>query len=119
MVLDYKTQSPMALTRRAKAPFEDCQLPFYGVLEPRAGAGGWVSLDGEARGDQRDVALPDFTQIVDWLIEQMQKDMAALAAGAPLPAFGDESACRYCAARGLCRKGYWTDGAPREPEAQA
>ncbi|MBU9578919.1 PD-(D/E)XK nuclease family protein [Ralstonia mannitolilytica] len=118
-VLDYKTQSPMALTRRAKAPFEDCQLPFYGVLEPRAGAGGWVSLDGEARGDQRDVALPDFTQIVDWLIEQMQKDMAALAAGAPLPAFGDESACRYCAARGLCRKGYWTDGAPREPEAQA
>jgi ATP-dependent helicase/nuclease subunit B len=118
-VLDYKTQSPMALTRRAKAPFEDCQLPFYGVLEPRAGAGGWVSLDGEARGDQRDVALPDFTQIVDWLIEQMQKDMAALAAGAPLPAFGDESACRYCAARGLCRKGYWTEGAPREPEAQA
>ena len=100
-VLDYKTQSPMVLVRRAKTPFEDCQLPFSGVLDARA------------------VELPDFTQVVDWLIEQMQKDMTALAAGAPLPAFGDESACRYCAARGLCRKGYWTNGAPREPEGQA
>ena len=118
-VLDYKTQSQMVLVRRAKSPFEDCQLPFYGVLDARADSGGWVSLDGEARGDKRDVALPDFTQVVDWLIEQMQKDMTALAAGAPLPAFGDESACRYCAARGLCRKGYWTDGAPREPEGTA
>ncbi|MDE2202550.1 MAG: PD-(D/E)XK nuclease family protein [Burkholderiaceae bacterium] len=118
-VLDYKTQSPMALARRAKTPFEDCQLPFYGVLDARARAGGWVSLDGEARGDKRDVALADFTQVVDWLIEQMQKDMTALAAGAPLPAFGDESACRYCAARGLCRKGYWTEGAPREPGSEA
>ncbi len=118
-VLDYKTQSQMALVRRAKTPFEDCQLPFYGVLDARADSGGWVSLDGEARGDKRDVALPDFTQVVDWLIEQMQKDMTALAAGAPLPAFGDESACRYCAARGLCRKGYWTEGAPREPEGAA
>ena len=118
-VLDYKTQSHMVLTRRAKTPFEDCQLPFYGVLDARANAGGWVSLDGEARGDKRDVVLPDFTQVVDWLIEQMQKDMTALAAGAPLPAFGDESACRYCAARGLCRKGYWTEGAQREPEGQA
>lgn len=118
-VLDYKTQSQMVLVRRAKSPFEDCQLPFYGVLDARAGSGGWVSLDGEARGDKRDVALPDFTQVVDWLIEQMQKDMTALAAGALLPAFGDESACRYCAARGLCRKGYWTDGAPREPEGAA
>ncbi|MGN8085118.1 PD-(D/E)XK nuclease family protein [Ralstonia sp. 22086] len=118
-VLDYKTQSQMVLVRRAKSPFEDCQLPFYGVLDARADSGGWVSLDGEARGDKRDVALPDFTQVVDWLIEQMQKDMTALATGAPLPAFGDESACRYCAARGLCRKGYWTDGAPREPEVTA
>ena len=119
-VLDYKTQSPMVLVRRAKTPFEDCQLPFYGVLDARADAGGWVSLDGEARGDKRDVALPDFKQVVDWLLEQMEKDMTALAAGAPLPAFGDESACRYCAARGLCRKGYWTEGAPREPaEGQA
>lgn len=118
-VLDYKTQSQMVLARRAKTPFEDCQLPFYGVLDARADAGAWVSLDGEARADKRDVVLPDFTQVVDWLIEQMQKDMTALAAGAPLPAFGDESACRYCAARGLCRKGYWTDGAPREPEGQA
>jgi ATP-dependent helicase/nuclease subunit B len=118
-VLDYKTQSPMVLARRAKTPFEDCQLPFYGVLDARADAGGWVSLDGEARGDQRNVDLPDFTQVVDWLLEQMEKDMTALAAGAPLPAFGDESACRYCAARGLCRKGYWTEGAPREPEVRA
>ncbi|APF87413.1 recombinase RecB [Ralstonia solanacearum] len=117
-VLDYKTQSPIALARKVKAPFEDCQLPFYGLLDARAGAGGWVSLDGEARGDKRETGLPDFTEVVGWLTEQMGKDMSALAAGAPLPAFGDESACRYCAARGLCRKGYWTAGAPREPQPE-
>ena len=27
--------------------------------------------------------------------------------GARLPAFGDASACLYCTARGLCRKGFW------------
>ncbi|WP_197341359.1 PD-(D/E)XK nuclease family protein [Ralstonia solanacearum] len=117
-VLDYKTQSPIALARKAKTPFEDCQLPFYGLLDARAAVGGWVSLDGEARGDKRETALPDFTEVVDWLTEQMGKDMTALASGAPLPAFGDESACRYCAARGLCRKGYWTAGAPREPQPE-
>ncbi len=117
-VLDYKTQSPVALARKAKTPFEDCQLPFYGLLDARATVGGWVSLDGEARGDKRETGLPDFTEVLDWLTEQMGKDMTALAAGAPLPAFGDESACRYCAARGLCRKGYWTAGAPREPQPE-
>lgn len=117
-VLDYKTQSPIALARKAKTPFEDCQLPFYGLLDARAAMGGWVSLDGEARGDKRETGLPDFTEVVDWLTEQMGKDMTALAAGAPLPAFGDESACRYCAARGLCRKGYWSAGAAREPQPE-
>ncbi|MDC6177450.1 PD-(D/E)XK nuclease family protein [Ralstonia solanacearum] len=117
-VLDYKTQSPIALARKAKTPFEDCQLPFYGLLDARAAVGGWVSLDGDARGDKRETGLPDFTEVVDWLTEQMGKDMTALAAGAPLPAFGDESACRYCAARGLCRKGYWSAGAAREPQPE-
>ncbi|TWG86663.1 ATP-dependent helicase/nuclease subunit B [Cupriavidus gilardii J11] len=113
-VLDYKTQTASRLRRKARDAEEDCQLPFYGLLRADARAGSWVSLE-DGRNDaraaspesRREVALPDFDQAVRWLQDQLQRDVLALRKGTPLPAFGDASACTYCNARGLCRKGYW------------
>ena len=34
--------------------------------------------------------------------------MARIARGAALPALGEGKACDYCAARGLCRKDFWS-----------
>ncbi|WP_454710922.1 PD-(D/E)XK nuclease family protein [Cupriavidus nantongensis] len=109
-VLDYKTQSATRLKRKLAEVGEDCQLPFYGLLRADAAAGSWVALEGAREGApaaQREVGLPDFEAAVTWLERQMRDDVMRLRQGARLPAFGDASACVYCTARGLCRKGFW------------
>ncbi|AGW91113.1 PD-(D/E)XK nuclease family protein [Cupriavidus sp. DF5525] len=109
-VLDYKTQSATRLKRKLAEVEEDCQLPFYGLLRADAVGGSWVSLEGAREGTpaaQREVGLPDFEAAVTWLERQMRNDVMRLRQGAKLPAFGDASACLYCTARGLCRKGFW------------
>lgn len=112
-VLDYKTQSALRLRKKAGDVEEDCQLPFYGLLRADAHAGSWVALEGakkggrESAGQQREVDLPDFDAAVDHLARQLRQDVIRLRRGAKLAAFGDASACTYCEARGLCRKGFW------------
>ncbi len=109
-VLDYKTQSATRLKRKTSEAEEDCQLPFYGLLRADSVGGSWVALEGAKEGAaaaQREVDLPDFDAAVAWLERQMRDDVMRLREGARLPAFGDASACTYCSARGLCRKGFW------------
>lgn len=113
-VLDYKTQSAARLRRKVGDVEEDCQLPFYGLLRKDAHAGSWIALEGAKDGPsqdqparQREVDLPDFDGAVRWLEGQLRRDVGRLREGARLPAFGDASACTYCEARGLCRKGFW------------
>jgi ATP-dependent helicase/nuclease subunit B len=109
-VLDYKTQSATRLKRKTSEVEEDCQLPFYGLLRADAVGGSWVALEGVRDGaasPQREVDLPDFDAAVAWLERQLRDDVMRLREGARLPAFGDASACMYCSARGLCRKGFW------------
>ncbi len=116
-VLDYKTQNALRLKRKLAEVEEDCQLPFYGLLRADAVAGGWVALEGARDGApaaQREVDLPDFEAAVAWLENQMRDDVTHLREGASLPAFGDASACTYCNARGLCRKGFWESTAVPE-----
>lgn len=107
-VCDYKTQSLSRLRAKQKEVGEDCQLPFYALLQPAIEAGAWVALDGDKVGH---CALPDLPELAQWLGRQLQDDLQRIRQGAGLPALGDETSCRYCEARGLCRKGYW-DGSP-------
>ncbi|CAG9164061.1 PD-(D/E)XK nuclease family protein [Cupriavidus pampae] len=120
-VLDYKTQSALRLRKKVDDVEEDCQLPFYGLLRADAHAGSWVALEGVKEGDkagpagqQREVDLPDFDGAVHWLASQLRQDVIRLRRGAKLAAFGDASACTYCEARGLCRKGFWESTAVPE-----
>jgi ATP-dependent helicase/nuclease subunit B len=41
------------------------------------------------------------------LDKQLHQDLSAVWSGSSLQAFAPESACRYCEARGICRKGMW------------
>jgi ATP-dependent helicase/nuclease subunit B len=108
MVIDYKTE-PVGVTRdRIKNPFEDTQLAFYAALLPhdtlRAAYVNVGERDGTQRFEQKEVVA-----VRDALIEGIVHDMAQIANGAPLPAMGEASACEFCAARGLCRKDFWTE----------
>jgi ATP-dependent helicase/nuclease subunit B len=107
MVMDYKTESLQVTQDRVKQPGEDTQLAFYAALlgdgELRAA---YVNV-GE-RGETRTVEQVDVMRARDLLLEGITHDMARVARGEPLAALGEGRACEYCAARGLCRKDFWT-----------
>lgn len=104
-VLDYKTKKAPDLKKRI-ADGEDHQLPFYGLLEKQqVQSGVYVPLDGGASKGAPEAE--DFEQWQVMLKTRIEQAWSAMAAGAPLPATGAESACQYCDVRGVCRKGAW------------
>ncbi|MGB9128958.1 MAG: PD-(D/E)XK nuclease family protein, partial [Thiobacillus sp.] len=105
-VIDYKTSAAQGLKKKLKAPDEAVQLPFYAWLCEAAAAYlpineapvAALELDGETDVATISLRLPELLE--------------AIARHAALPAHGIDSVCKYCEARGLCRKGMW--GEPDE-----
>jgi ATP-dependent helicase/nuclease subunit B len=107
LVIDYKTESRMTTQERIKQPLEDTQLAFYAaLLEDDSLSAAYVHV-GEREGSKT-LAQPDIVPLRDALLDSIRADMARIAAGAPLPALGEGKACEFCAARGLCRKDFWS-----------
>ncbi len=105
-VVDYKTSDPGRLKRSLEPPGEDVQLPVYALLwgVPVAEAL-FLSMERE---EVKAIPLgPDVQALADAVRTRLCEVFDALAAGAPLPAQGVESACGYCEMRGLCRRNYW------------
>jgi len=100
-VIDYKTSASQGLKKKLKAPDEAVQLPFYAWLTDAAAAYlpineapvAALELDGETDVAAISLRLPQLLE--------------AIAAGAILRASGVDAVCKYCEARGLCRKGMW------------
>ena len=76
------------------------------MLEDDALAASYVNL-GE-KEPTKTYAQKDIVELRDELIGGILSDMERIAGGAPLPALGEGKACDYCAARGLCRKDFWS-----------
>ena len=107
MLIDYKTESVSKTTQRVKDPFEDTQLAFYGaLLEVDTLRAAYVNV-GEF--DTKMVEQTHIVEVRDALIEGILDDMNRIAGGAALPALGEGTSCDYCAARGLCRKDFWSE----------
>ena len=107
LVIDYKTESLTVTRDRLKTPLEDTQLAFYAALLPhdtlRAAYVNVSEKEGTRMVEQKDVV-----PVRDALVEGVLHDMGRIADGALLPALGEGSACEFCAARGLCRKDFWS-----------
>lgn len=107
LVIDYKTEPRTTTAQRIKDGPEDTQLAFYAALmDDDTLAAAYVNL-GE-KEPTRTYEQPDIVGLRDALIDSILLDMARIAGGAVLPALGEGKACDYCAARGLCRKDFWT-----------
>ena len=107
VVMDYKTEAEATTKARIKDAREDTQLAFYAALiEDDTLAAAYVNL-GE-KLPTKTHAQPEIVDLRDELIGGVLSDMARIAEGAPLPALGEGKACDFCAARGLCRKDFWT-----------
>ncbi|MHB1143476.1 MAG: PD-(D/E)XK nuclease family protein [Thiobacillus sp.] len=100
-VIDYKTSAAQGLKKKLKAPDEAVQLPFYAWLADAAAAYlpineapvAALELDSETDVAAISLRLPELLE--------------AIARHAALPAHGIDGICKYCEARGLCRKGMW------------
>ncbi len=118
LLIDYKTEPRTTTAQRIKSGTEDTQLAFYAALsDDDTLTAAYVNL-GE-KEPTRTYDQPDIVALRDMLIEGILDDMARIAQGAPLPALGEGSACDYCAARGLCRKDFWSGDDAPAPTASA
>ena len=107
MVIDYKTEGTGQTRDRIKAAGEDTQLAFYAaLLHDDLLAAAYVNV-GE-KDATRTYAQTDIGALRDQLIEGILDDTSRIRGGAPMPALGEGKACDFCAARGLCRKDFWT-----------
>jgi len=106
-VIDYKTEARNTTQDRINDAGEDTQLAFYAaLLHDDTLAAAYVNL-----GEKEATKTYLQTEIVDLrddLIGGILSDMERIADGAPLPALGEGKACEFCAARGLCRKDFWS-----------
>ena len=103
-LIDYKTQSAKVIRDRLK---DDVQLPAYALMHGHAAQAGYVSLDDEtvatvASGD----AEGALTAAAEAQGRRLGQAFGAMRGGAPLPAHGVESVCRWCEMSGLCRKAF-------------
>ena len=107
LVIDYKTESRGKTAARLKVPTEDSQLAFYAaLLEDDAPEAMYLSVvESDAA---KAFAQADIVPLRDQLVDAIQHDMYRIAQGQALPALGAGSACDYCAARGLCRRDFWS-----------
>lgn len=113
-VIDYKTESRGKTSDRVKEPLEDTQLAFYAALLPDDNLrAAYLSITDKRGGSGKDgptwlVEQPDVLMAREHLKAGVAHDMARIAAGQPMPALGEGRVCEFCAARGLCRKDFWT-----------
>lgn len=113
-VIDYKTESRGKTNERVKEPLEDTQLAFYAALLPHDNLRAAYLSITDKRGDSgKDtptwlVEQTDVLMARDHLRIGLAHDMARVAAGQPMPALGEGRVCDFCAARGLCRKDFWS-----------
>ncbi len=107
LVIDYKTEAPSTTQGRISNAREDTQLAFYAaLLADDTLAAAYVNLGEKTATKTHEQA--DIVDLRDGLIRSIVSDMTRIAEGAFLPALGEGKACDFCAARGLCRKDFWT-----------
>lgn len=108
-VLDYKTQDAQGLRRRLAEPSEDVQLACYALMQGgQVSEASYVGLEGDGPVEQ---SLPDVQEMAHAQGARLANTIAALLAGAALPAHGAETVCAWCEMRGLCRRDYHADEA--------
>ncbi len=117
-LIDYKTGSETRLRKQARERFEDTQLAFYaalvGATDERPLKATYLAL--EASPGLAEIEHEDVAASAAALVEGIAIDLRRLRGGAGLMPLGEGEACRFCEARGLCRRDHWLE---EEPEGGA
>ncbi len=112
LIIDYKTGTPPKQDQVDSG--EAVQLPCYVLLQDSpVVAAEHIQLDRvnqrpavRAGSRLQGAALQDLSRAV---LVRLENVLEEIAAGTPLPAWGDEDTCRYCEMDGLCRRQAWPE----------
>ena len=106
-ILDYKTGG---IPRQdAVDSGEEVQLPSYALLTPTPPARvEYLQVDGKIRSGAC-LEGEALTSLAEGVKQRLIDVLAAIEAGASLPAWGDAGTCRYCEMDGLCRQQAWLE----------
>jgi ATP-dependent helicase/nuclease subunit B len=107
-VLDYKTGKPPAQAEVDTG--EAVQLPTYALLLPEATRVEYLHLDRDKVSPGACLEGDALAQLRDAVGERLLRLVERVRTGTPMPAWGDEKACRHCAMAVLCRRGTWEQG---------
>ena len=113
-VLDYKFKNGDKLKFSQDHLADDPQILIYSQAlteihqhrHREVKKAGWVSLR-EAKEEQRDLEIEVTPETLKQIEEQIREDLNQIWTGVPMPANGPQQVCKYCDARGICRKGMW------------
>ena len=113
-VWDYKFKDGDQLKKSKEQLLDDPQILIYSkalteIHQHRyreVKKAGWVSLR-EAKEEQRDLEIEVTPETLKQIEEQIREDLNQIWTGVPMPANGPQQVCKYCDARGICRKGMW------------
>ena len=120
-VIDYKNQSMTKIKKRAEHVLDDPQLLIYARAANENPASAhlqnhqikraqWVSLKVDLKRDKKLLRSLEVESVPDLMPEfdqQMTQDMQNLWSRKEMTAFAPDGVCKYCEARGICRKGMW------------
>jgi ATP-dependent helicase/nuclease subunit B len=121
-VIDYKNQKMKKIKDRAEFILNDPQLLIYAraanenpiaahLPGRKVEKAEWVTLKAELdKGEAKNIrvnAVDDMPELMEQFSSQIEKDLKVLWARKPMQAFAPNSVCKYCEARGICRKGMW------------
>jgi ATP-dependent helicase/nuclease subunit B len=115
-ILDYKTGG--IPKQDAVDSGEEVQLPSYALLTSKPPARvEYLQVDGKIRSGAC-LEGEALTSLAEAVKQRLIEVLAAIEAGASLPAWGDAATCRYCEMDGLCRQQAWLDS-PQTDESKA
>ena len=106
-ILDYKTGG--IPKQDAVDSGEEVQLPSYALLTSTQPARvEYLQVDGKIRSGAC-LEGEALTSLAEGVKQRLIDVLAAIEAGASLPAWGDAPTCRYCEMDGICRQQAWLD----------
>jgi ATP-dependent helicase/nuclease subunit B len=120
-VIDYKNQSITKIKKRAEHVLDDPQLLIYAraanedptsahLQGRQVDHAQWVSLKLDIKRDKkliRSQEVEGVPELMPVFNQQITKDMQNLWSRKAMTAFAPDGVCKYCEARGICRKGMW------------
>jgi ATP-dependent helicase/nuclease subunit B len=120
-VIDYKNQSMTKIKKRAEHVLDDPQLLIYAraanenptsahLQNHQIDHAQWVSLKVDLKRDKkllRSLEVEGVPDLMPQFDQQITQDMQNLWSRKEMTAFAPDGVCKYCEARGICRKGMW------------